>query len=401
MLTDTKIKNAQARDKTYKISDFQGLYLEVTPKGQKYWRLKYRINKKEKRLAIGVYPAISLKEARKQKDQAKEQLAQGLDPSAEKQKRIHLENNPENTFSQITEQWYEKMLSSWAPSTAKKRRGLLNNDLLPYLGNQQVRSINTPDIVLTLQRIHNRGAADSAHNAKQVLNQIFSYAKQLGKVEFNVASDLNNVLPAKKTTHRPAITDPVQFGKLLADIDNLKGSHIVRTALSLAPLLFQRPGELCAMEWKELDLDKAIWTIPKEKKKERNQIDGDHIVPLSQQALTLIKDIQPLTGNCKYVFPNQRSKDKCMQTESLNKALRKLGYDTKTEHCAHGFRASARTMLEEQLNQRVEWIEQQLAHNVRDSLGRAYNRTKHLPERHKMMQKWAEFQTQLTNSCPN
>lgn len=395
MLTDTKIKSAAAKGKTYRLSDFQGLYLEVSPKGAKYWRLKYRINRKEKRLAIGVYPEVSLKEARKKKEDARVLLSEGKDPSIEKHLSALRGTEEENSFKYIAENWFTKMLDSWAPSTTKKRRALLNNDLLPSLGKRQVQDITTPDIVTTLLKISNRGATDSAHNAKQVLNQIFSYAKQLGKVEYNIATDLNNIIPAKRTKHRPAITEPIKLSKLLVGIDNMQGTLIISTALKLVPLLFQRPGEICAMEWSEIDFDSCVWTIPKEKKKERNHIEGDHIVPLSKQSVFLLEKILPLTGKKKFVFPNQRDRKKCIPTESLNKAIRKIGFCTQTEQCAHGFRAVARTLLDEQLNFRLDWIEQQLAHNVRDSLGRAYNRAKYLPERHAMMQTWSNYINQL------
>lgn len=401
MLTDTKIKSAEAKDKIYRLSDFQGLYLEVTPKGRKYWRLKYRINRKEKRLAIGVYPEVSLKEARKRKEDARLLLSEGKDPSIEKQISALKGSERENQFSHVAENWFTKMLDSWAPATVKKRRALLNNDLLPSLGKRQIQDLRTPDIVTVLLRIANRGAIDSAHNAKQVLNQIFSYAKQLGKVEFNIATDLNNIIPAKRTKHRPAITEPIALSKLLVGIEEMQGTLTISTALKLAPLLFQRPGEICAMEWSEIDFDNCIWTIPEEKKKERNQIEGDHIVPLSKQSISLLENIHPFTGNMKFVFPNQRNRKSCIRTESLNKALRNIGCCTQTEQCAHGFRAVARTLLDEQLNFRLDWIEQQLAHNVRDSLGRAYNRAKYLPERHTMMQAWSDYLYGLKDECIN
>lgn len=391
MLTDAKIRTAQPRDKTYRLTDFEGLYLEITPKGGRYWRMKYRFNQKEKRLAIGVYPRISLKEARKAKEEAREQLLRGIDPSAEKQRLKREATDPKNTFAGVAEAWYAKMLPGWAASTAKKRRALLNNDLLPWLSAAQIKDIRTPDVVSVLLRISDRGAIDTAHNAKQTLSQICGYAKQLGLCDYNVATDLNNILPKKKVKHRAAIIDPVEFAKLLVHIDAMQSGAIVKTALSLAPLVFQRPGELCQMEWKEIDFKKQQWVIPIEKKKERNVFDGDHIVPLSEQAIELLQNLQHLTGHRSYVFPNQRNHQRHMNPESLNKALRGLGYNTSTQQSAHGFRASARTLLDEQLHIRIEWIEQQLAHRVRSSLGRAYDRTKFLPERSEMMQRWADY----------
>lgn len=399
MLTDTKIRTAKSKEKTYRLADFEGLYLEVSPTGSKYWRLKYRFNKKEKRLAIGVYPRVSLKEARIQKDQAKDLLVKGIDPSAEKQRKRLEEANPENTFNAVADAWINKMLPNWAPTTAKKRKALLENDLRPWLGEYQIKDIRTPDIVSVLERIADRGTIDTANNAKQVLGQVCGYAKQLGKVEHNVATDLNNVLPVKRTKHRAAIVEPQPFAQLLLDIELMKGTYIVRTALALMPLVFQRPGEVCSMEWKEVDFEKCQWVIPRSKKKERNQIDGDHIVPLSKQAIALLLDIQSLTGQYKYVFTNIRTRTKHMNPESLNKALRRLGYDTAKTQCAHGFRASARTLMDEQLKIRIEWVEQQLAHKVKSPLGRAYDRTKFLPERHEMMQEWSDYLDEIKGAA--
>jgi len=392
MLTDSKIKAATIKEKDYKLSDSGGLFLQIKTNGSKYWRLKYRFAGKEKLLSIGVYPKVSLASARKHRDTAKDQLKDGLDPSLVKKQekdRKHLESV--NTFSAVATEWHSKQIGRWSDSTAKRQQALLDKDINPYLGDRVLREIETFELVGCLNRIVDRGALETAHKARQVINQICRYAKQTGRIKHNPASDLAGTIPAKKPKHMAAITVPEDFGKLLVSIDSYSGTHIIRTALRLAPLLFQRPGELCSMEWSEIDIDNAIWIIPRSKKKERNQIEGDHIVPLSSQALELILDIKPLTGRSKFVFPNQRNHDAPIRTESLNKALRIIGYDTKQEQCAHGFRASARTMLDEQLQLRIDWIEHQLAHKVRDALGSAYNRTKHLPERQTMMQKWANY----------
>lgn len=396
MLKDTKIKALEPREKDYKVSDAGGLFLLVKPTGAKYWRQKYRFLGKEKLLAIGTYPAVSLKEARKVQEEAKELLRNGVDPSDfRKQQKARREHEAGNSFGAIAREWHIRQSVKWAEVTAHRNLTLIENDLLPQLGNRPVSEIQTFELVGCLNRIVDRGAIETAHKARQILNQVCRYAKQTGRLEHNPASDLSGVIPPKKVSHMAAITDPGEFGKLLVAIDKHKGSNIIRTALALAPLLFQRPGELCAMEWSELDLDKGLWTIPREKKKERNQVEGDHIVPLCSQALELLKDLQPQTGRSQMVFPNQRDHSRPIRTESLNKALRTLGYDTRHQQCAHGFRASARTMLDEQLNLRIEWIEHQLAHKVRDTLGNAYNRTKHLPERVQMMQRWADYLDEL------
>lgn len=396
MLTDAKIKNAELREKAYKLSDSGGLYLLIQPKGGKYWRLKYRFAGKEKLLSLGVYGGsgvgVSLKNARKKRDEAKERLSHGVDPSlAKRLSKAQLYDTHENSFSVIANDWHSKKSQTLAATTAKRQRELLDNDILPYLGKRPITELETFELVGCLNRIVDRGALTTAHKARQAINQICKYAKQTGRLKFNPASDMEGAIPPMNKNHMPAITDPGDFGRLLVAIDAYEGSHIVRTALALAPLLFQRPGELCAMEWSELDLDRCLWTIPQAKKKERDKIEGDHIVPLSNQAMALLLDIQPLTGRGPNVFPNQRDHSRPVRTESLGKALRNIGIDTKNQHCTHGFRASARTMLDEQLQLRLEWIEQQLAHNVKDPLGRAYNRTKHLPERIEMMQRWSDY----------
>lgn len=395
-LNNNGVKNAEIKDTIHRMADGGGLYLEVHPNGSKYWRLKYRFMGKEKRLAIGVYPQISLAKARKARESAKDLLAEGIDPSAyKKQEKLKSELNAENSFGALAREWYLKHSNNIAPTTSKKVSSYLDNDLIPYLGKRPIAEIETYELVGCLNRIVDRGVVETAHKARQVLNQVFTYAKQTGRIKHNPASDLTGALPPRRAQHMAAITDPAQFGQLLVDIDGYEGSHIIRTALALAPLLFQRPGELCGMEWRELDLEQGLWIIPREKKKERNQVEGDHIVPLSEQALALLKDLQPLTGRSPVVFPNQRDHSRPIRTESLNKALHTLGYDTRHQQTVHGFRACARTMMDEQLNLRIEWIEHQLAHKVRDTLGNAYNRTKYLPERVQMMQRWGNYLDEL------
>lgn len=388
MLTDTKIKALKPREKPFKVSDSGGLFILVNPNGSKYWRMKYRWLGKEKLLAVGVYPKVSLANARKVRDEAKEQLANSIDPSLYRQhQKAKRELEAENSFAAIAREWHERQSTAWAAITARRIWAILENDILPYLGKRPIAEL----LVGCLNRIVDRGALETAHKARQVMNQVCRFAKQTGRLEHNPASDLVGAIPPQKVSHMAAITTPAEFGRLLVDIEGYQGTHIIRTALALAPLLFQRPGELCGMEWSEIDLEQGFWTIPREKKKERNQTEGDHVVPLCEQAQALLRDIQPLTGHGKYVFPNQRNHEKAITREALNKALRNLGYDTRHQQCAHGFRASARTMLDEQLGLRIEWIEHQLAHKVKDALGNAYNRTKHLPERIDMMQRWADY----------
>lgn len=387
-LTDSKIRQLKAGEKDAKISDEKGLYLLIKPTGAKLWRVKYRFAGKEKLLALGSYPEISLKVAREKRDSARSQLANGIDPSElRKVNKLRAKEASANSFEAIANEWYAKQRPTWAATTANKRRAQLDKDLIPYLGARPVSELETVDLLACLRRIEQRGAIETAHNARQVLNQIFRYAKQTARTKHNPATDLAGAITTKKATHRAAITDPAEFGQLLAKIDAYKGSHIVRTLLALVPLLFQRPGELLAMEWNEIDFENATWSIPSSKMKMKSA----HIVPLSTQAIALLKDLEPLTGNGRYVFPSQRSKGKHASENTINKALKNLGYDTSTQHCAHGFRASARTMLDEQLGFKLEWIEHQLAHAVKDALGRAYNRTTHLKQRQEMMQEWADY----------
>ena len=392
MLTDSKVKALSPKDKSYKVSDTGGLFLLINPNGAKYWRVKYRFLGKEKLLSLGVYPEVSLAKARKGRDDAKERLRDGIDPSLlKKQQKALKELGAENSFAAIALEWHKRQQATWAPITATRIMAILERDILPYLGKRPVAELQTFELVGCLNRVVDRGALETAHKARQIMNQVCRYAKQTGRLEHNPASDLVGAIPPQKVSHMAAITEPADFGGLLVDIDRYQGTHVIRTALALAPLLFQRPGELCSMEWAEVDLEQGFWTIPREKKKERNKTEGDHIVPLSTQAQALLADLYPLTGSGRYVFPNQRNHDKAISREGLNKALRTLGYDTRHQHCSHGFRASARTMLDEQLGLRIEWIEHQLAHKVKDALGNAYNRTKHLPERIAMMQRWSDY----------
>lgn len=394
-LTDPAAKNAKPKEKIYRLTDEKGLYLEVQPSGAKYWRHKYRFAGKEKRLAYGVYPEISLKEARNARDDSRRLLREGIDPAKIKRTRKARQNwEAENTFHSVSEEWFQKQVGTWAEATAKKRRALLHNDLLPWLGKSPVTDLETIDLLACLQRIEDRGALETAHNARQVLGQVFRFAKQTRRVTENPALDLKGALKPQVTTHHAAITDPLEFGKLLRAIDGYQGTYTVRCLLKLCPLLFQRPGEMIAMEWAEIDWKKALWRLPADKMKTRQA----HDVPLSTQAIFILKDLEPLNGNLPYVFPNARRRKHHASPATINSALQKLGYDTQRTQSAHGFRASARTLLDEQMGYRLEWIEQQLAHQVRDSLGRAYNRTKHLPQRQEMMQRWADYLDQLRES---
>ena len=401
-LTDTKVKNAKPAEKDYNLYDERGLFVLVKVNGAKYWRLKYMKDGKEKLLALGVYPEITLKDARDLRDRARTQVAKGIDPNEAKRASKATQNGIDS-FAVIAREWYEKQLPTWAPATAKKRLALLENDLFPWMGNRQIDELTSRDLLTGLQRIENRGAKDTAHNARQVLSQIFRYARVTQRTTNDPVQDLKGALAPKLAKHRPAITDPAELGRMLVKIEQYNGSYIVRALLALCPLLFQRPGEMIAMQWSDLDLEAGEWryTPPKTIKKTTCPDGTPHTVPLSKQAIGILRELHPLTGQSPFVFPSQRRQGKHASEGTINKALQIMGYDTSKDHCAHGFRSTARTILDEVLGFRAEWIEHQLAHAVRDALGRAYNRTTHLPQRKEMMQKWADYLDYLRASAKN
>lgn len=386
-LTDTAIKKAKPAAKAVKLSDGGGLYLEISPSGGKLWRQKYRWLGKEKRLAHGAYPDVSLAQAREKRDEARKLLAAGVDPGAHrKATRAATLERAANSFEVVGREWFAKQRTSWVDSHADKILLRLENDVFPWLGGRPVADITAKELLATMNRIVDRGAVESAHRALQNCGQVFRYAVVTGRAERNPAADLRGALPPVKPVHRAAITDPNKIGGLLRAIDAYHGSLVTRSALQLAPLVFVRPGELRQAEWAEIDLDARDWNIPAEKMKTREP----HLVPLSRQAVAILEELQPLTGRGRYVFPGGRSPRRPMSNNAVLAALRRMGFD-KDEMSGHGFRAMARTILDEVLHFRPDYIEHQLAHAVKDPNGRAYNRTAHLPERRKMMQGWADY----------
>ncbi len=388
-LSDLSIRNAKPSDKPYKLPDEKGLFLLIHPNGSKYWRQKYRFNGKEKLLAFGVYPDISLKDARARRDDARKLLANGIDPGEAKkaQKAAGMERAA-NSFEVVAREWFSKNRDTWAPSHADKIITRLERDVFPWLGSKATTDISAPDVLAVLHRIEKRGTLDTAHRAKGNISQVMRYAIATGRAERDPCPDLRGALPPARETNFPSITDPVKVAELLRAMDAFSGTLVVKAALLLAPLLFVRPGELRQAEWKDFDLDKAEWRYYVTKTK------SDHSVPLATQAITILKDLHPLTGHGRYVFPG-RDPQKAMSEAAVNAALRRMGYDTKTEITGHGFRAMARTILAEELHQKPEVIEHQLAHKVPDALGTAYNRTKFLKERKAMMQLWADYLEKL------
>lgn len=386
-LTELAIRNAKPLEKPYKLADGGGMYLEVMPNGSKYFRLKFRFAGKEKRLALGVYPKLSLAGARSERDKAKDSLKDGIDPSHQRKvDKITKAQSAANTFEGVANEWLEKFGVKKAASTIEKTRFILRRDVFPWLGPLPIAEIKPAALLVVLQRIEGRGALETAHRAKQFAGQIFRYAVGTKRAERDISQDLRGALPSPDVTHRAAITDPVKFGGLLRAIDAFDGTLVVRCALMLAPLIFVRPGELRQTEWTWVNIEAETICYPASIMKMRE----DHIVPLSQQALEILREIQLLTGHGKYVFPSNRTSERPMSEAAINAALRRIGYD-KTEMTGHGFRAAARTIMDEVLGFRVDHIEHQLAHAVKDPNGTAYNRTKHLPERKKMMQTWADY----------
>lgn len=395
-LTDVKVRNAKPREKQVKLADGGGLYLLVTPNGGKCWRLKYRFGGKEKVLALGTYPEVSLAEVRERRDVAKKQLANNIDPGAvKKAQKAALAGRAENSFEVVAREWHEKFKSTWTEGHAVTIMSRLELNVFPWLGRCPIEEVEAPDVLAVLRRIESRGALETAHRVKTICGQVFRYAIATGRAKRDVAADLKGALPPAVVRNHAALTDPKEVAGLLQAIDGYQGGFVVKSALRLAPLVFVRPGELRQAEWSEFDLDEAIWNIPAHRMKMKIA----HIVPLSVEAVKILRELHPLAGASRYLFPSGRSFHRCMSNNAVNAALRRMGYDKDTM-TGHGFRAMARTILDEVLQVRQDFIEHQLAHTVKDPNGRAYNRTKHLDERRKMMQTWADYLDGLRTSDP-
>ena len=388
-LTDAAIRTAKPGEKPYKLADERGLFLLVNPNGAKWWRLKFRVEGKEKALSLGTYPDTSLKEARSKRDEARKQLAEGIDPSQQRKAiKAAREGVTANSFEVICREWLENKRSNIEEAQYKKALARLEKDVFPWMGSRPIAEITAPEVLAVLRRIDARGARYTAHKAKSEISQCFRYAIATGRAERDPCPDLRGAIPAPKVENRPAITDPKAAGELLRAIDGFKGTFVVRCALLLAPLLFVRPGELRKATWDGFDLDKGEWRYFINKTK------TEHLVPLASQAVAILRELHALTGHGSYVFPGRDPK-RPMSDAAINAALRRMGYDTKTEITGHGFRAMARTILHEELHIKPEVIEHQLAHQVADALGTAYNRTKFIKERKVMMQTWADYLDKL------
>jgi len=388
-LTDPAIKKAKPADKPFKLYDEKGLFLIVTPTGGKWWRLKYRIAGKEKLLALGTYPDVGLARAREKRDEARKQIADGVDPGElRKATKTQQAERAANSFEAVAREWFTKHLADKAENHRVKVIRRLEKDVFPWLGGRPIAEITAPELLTTIRRIEARGAVDTSHRVMQSCGQIFRYAVATGRAERDPTSDLRGALQRVKTEHLPALVEPKAVGELLRAIDGFRGSFQVQCALRLAPMLFVRPGELRKAKWTDFDLDRAEWRYLVTKTK------TEHIVPLASQAVAILRELRPLSGHREHVFPG-REPTKPMSDAAINAALRRMGYDTKTEITGHGFRAMARTLLHEELGFAPEAIEHQLAHKVPDTLGAAYNRTKFLKQRTAMMQAWADYLDKL------
>jgi len=389
-LTDTAIRKAKPEAKPRKMFDERGLFLLVSPKGGKWWRFKYRFDGKEKQLSLGVYPDVSLKDARDRRDDARKLLANDIDPSENrKAKKAAKGERAVNSFEVVAREWFAKKSTSWVPSHADRIIRRLERDIFPWIGGKPLADITPPELLGVLRRIESRGAFETTHRALSNCGQVFRYAIATGRAERDPSGDLRGALPPVKGGHFAAITEPKRVAELLRMIDSYeRGTLTVHCALRLAPLVFVRPGELRHAEWADIDLDAAVWRFTVTKTQTQ------HIVPLSRQAVNILRELEPLTGRGRYVFPGSRSAARPMSDGAIPGALRALEI-RKEEMSAHGFRAMARTLLDEARGVRPDFIEHQLAHAVRDPNGRAYNRTAHLPERRKMMQDWADYLDKL------
>ena len=399
-LTDTFFKNlkwagAAAGEKH---TDGQGLYLLVKATG-KYWRVNYRFAGKQKTLAIGVYPAVTLAKARQRRDKARELLADGIDPSkakqVEKQAQVFA---AANTFELVAREFLVAKTEAWTPMYAAKWLRAMTKDLFPYIGSLPLASITAPMLLEALRKCEKRGAIESAHTLRQTAGQVFRYGLQTGRCVSSPAADLQGALKPVNTKHLAAILEPVKVGELMRSIASYTGQPMTRVALVLSALLFQRPGNIRQMEWAWVNFDNAMLTIPSQdmKRRKHQKVNGrPHFVPLAPQALTALKEMRPLSGHGRYVFPSLLTGERPMSDNTVNSALRRMGY-TNSEMTAHGFRATARTLMIERLPGVSAYvIEAQLAHGKSGPLGSAYDRAEFMEHRRKMMLEWAAYLDKL------
>jgi len=392
-LTVLKITNAKPKEKHYKLSDQKGLYLLITPSGSKLWKFKYRFAGKEKKLSLGAFPEITLADAREKQVDARRLLMNEIDPGLLKQSRKRsLREAAENSFESIAREWHTRFYAKWTTGHADRILIRLEKNIFPYIGKRPIKDITAPEILAALRRVEARGAIETAHRTHQIVSQVFRYAIASGYAERDPSADLRGALAPVKKRHHATIVDPVEIGKLLKNIHAYEGFQVTKCALQLAPIVFVRPGELRKAEWEEINFNDSEWRIPAEKMKMRSP----HIVPLSKQAIEILREVELITGHGRYVFTGVRTSQRPMSENTVLAALRRLGYTT-DEMTGHGFRSMASTLLNENGWNR-DAIERQLAHAERNNIRAAYNYAEYLPERRKMMQWWADYLDHLTAS---
>ncbi|HEX7082356.1 MAG TPA: integrase arm-type DNA-binding domain-containing protein [Gammaproteobacteria bacterium] len=393
-LTKKKIEDAEPRETPRKLADAGGLYLEITPAGGRYWRWKYRYAGKEKRLALGVYPEVTLSEARERREEARRLLRDGIDPGEHKKALKRAQRvAATNSFEAVAREWITKQSTpsgpakrtAWSASTIEQNTERLENNVFPWLGRRPIAEIEPPELLEVLRRVEERGAAETAHRIRSLCSRVFRYAIATGRAKRDMAADLRGALAPASNGHFATTTDPKRIADLIAAVNEYQGSFIVKCALSLAPLVFVRPGELRAAEWSEFALEGATWRIPAA----RMKMGRDHLVPLSTQALEILHELHPLTGRGRYLFPSLRSPQRPMSDNTLNAALRRLGY-AKDEITAHGFRHMASTLLNE-AGWNPDAIERQLAHVEKNRVRGVYNAAEYLSERRAMMEAWGDY----------
>ena len=383
-LTNIEIKNAKPKAKQYKLSAGLGLYLVISPKGGKWWRVRYRFAGKQKELSVGTYPKITLKKATLLRDEIRAMVDADIDP-AYKRKIEKLNFSDTESFEGIAREWHQKYSANWTEKYSTLMMSRLEQNAFPWVGARKINEITAPELLAVLRRIESRGAIETAHRVHRACSSVFRYAIATGRAERDPAADLKGAIPPSKTKHHASITEPKAIGGLIRSVREYRGSFITACALRLAAYVFVRPIELRQAEWSEIDLNSAEWRIPADKMK----MSVLHIIPLSEQAVDILREIQPLTGSGKYVFPSARTITRPMSENTINAGLRRLGY-TKEEMTAHGFRSMASTLLNEQ-GWNSDAIERQLAHSQGNSVRAAYNYAQYLPERKKMMQAWADY----------
>lgn len=394
-LSATAVDKAKPREKKYKLAAGGGLYLEVMPTGAKYWRWKYRSGGVEKRVAFGVYPEVSLAAARQRRDAARTEFSSGIDPAnARRARKLANRVAVANSFEALAREWFETKSGEWVDLHAGKVGKWLEQHVYPVIGPTPIAELDAPAVLAMLRRLVTRGTLNTAGRVRETVSAVFRYAIATGRAKHDPAADLRDALPKASVVNFASITDPSEVGKLLRAIDGYQGSPITLAALRLAPMLFQRPGELRGMRWSEVDLDAAEWQIAPMRRKLRKAAKesprtAPHVVPLSTQAVALLRELHRLTGTGDLVFPGVRTRDRPMSENTVNAALRRLGY-SKEEMTGHGFRHMASTRLNE-LGFNPDAIERQLSHKDRDAIRGTYNLAQYMAERKSMMQAWSDY----------